>query len=78
MSKIEGAAVYGPANEIRVVMFKGDTIHRMACQNAIPEPWSEALDLSFDVFSQVSNGSAGSMAVSPGNMLAGRGARWIT
>ena len=78
MFKIERATVYGSADEIGVVMFEGDGIHRVACQNAIPKPWSEALDLSFDAFSQVGDGSAGSVAVSPGNMLAGRGARWIT
>ena len=38
VSKIERAAVYGPADEIRVVMFEVDGIHLVACQNAIRNP----------------------------------------
>ena len=78
MFHVERAAVHSSADEVGIVTFEGDAVHCVPRQNAIVKPWSETLDLRFDLFSQINYGSAGSMAISPGNMLAGRRARRIT
>ncbi len=77
LAEVGGAAGDVTANEVGVHLFEGGGRKDAACENAVAESGSEALDLRFEGFEHVDGGTVGDVTVGPGGVLPCRRTRGI-